>query len=321
MGRTISYLAMCVASVAPVLAAMVAAHAETGTAIVTEHYDYMRTSWNSTETVLTPQVLSTPNKGFGLVTVALDQTVDAQPLVVPNQNVACGAYATHACLPGAHEVVYVATENNTVYAINGANGAILMQRNFGPTVFVDVWGILATPYADLVSGHLYFFTFRQIESENTIYIHSINLVDLTDASPEVSVNGSKVLSTYSNGTEAAFMTTKEKERTALLLVNGKIYAGFASKKENRRLLVGPGRGWLLAFDPATLAVSGTSFLTNKLSSSLDDDFLASIWMSGSGIAADGDGTGAQAGYLYLATGNSDPCGCSYDDVNNVAKCG
>jgi hypothetical protein len=42
-------------------------------------------------------------------------------------------------------------------------------------------------------------------------------------------------------------------------------------------------------------------------------------MSGSGIAADGDGTGAQAGYLYFATGNSDPCGCSYDKVSNIAN--
>jgi hypothetical protein len=142
---------------------------------------------------------------------------------------------------------------------------------------------------------------------------------LTDATPKFGVNRSKVSSTFANGTEATFTPSDEKERTALLLINGTIYAGFASKDENRIRLVGPGRGWLVAFDPVTLAVSGTSFLTNKLSSSLDNDFLSSIWMSGSGIAADGDGTGAQAGYLYFATGNSDPCGCSYDKVNNIAN--
>jgi hypothetical protein len=175
----------------------------------------------------TPQLLSASNNGFGLlVTVALDQTVDAQPLVVPNQNVSCGAYATHACLPGAYEVVYVATENNTVYAINGANGAILMRRNFGPTDIV--WGIRATPYADLVSGHLYLFTAIRIESSNIISLHSINLEDLTDATPKFGVNRSKVASTFANGTEATFFTpSDEKERTALLLVNGTIYAGFA----------------------------------------------------------------------------------------------
>ncbi len=310
---------MCLASAAPVLAAVVAAHAQTGTAIVTEHYDYMRTSWNSTETVLTPQVLAASNNGFGLrVTVALDQTVDAQPLVVPNQNVACGAYSKSACRPGAYEVVYVVTENNTVYAINSASGAILMQRNFGPTDSID-WGIRATPFADLVSGHLYFFTFRKTEGDNTIRLHSINLDDLTDAAARVDVDRAKVSSEFASGTEATFMPGNEKERTALLLVNGTIYAGFASKNENRKRFVGPGRGWLVAFDPATLAVSGTSFLTNKLSTSQDNDFLSSIWMSGSGIVADGDGTGAQAGYLYFATGNSDPCGCSYDEVNNIAN--
>jgi hypothetical protein len=235
MRKTISYLAMCLAYAASVLAAVVGAHAQPGTAIVTEHYDYMPTSWNSTETVLTPQV---PNNGFGLlVTVALDQTVDAQPLVVPNQNVACGANATSACLPGAYEVVYVVTENNTVYAINGANGAILMQRNFGPTVSTGAWGIRATPYADIVSGHLYFFTFRQIEGDNTIYLHSINLEDLTNATPKIVVNGSDVSSTFAHGHEATFRISEEKERTALLLVNGKIYAGFASKTENRKLLL------------------------------------------------------------------------------------
>ena len=56
-------------------------------------------------------------------TVALDDQVDAQPLIVPGLNIA-GAI---------HEVVYVATESNSIYAID-AMGQILVQTNLGPPV-------------------------------------------------------------------------------------------------------------------------------------------------------------------------------------------
>ncbi|MGB8900996.1 MAG: PQQ-binding-like beta-propeller repeat protein [Methylocella sp.] len=58
--------------------------------------------------------------------VILDDQVDAQPLYVSNQTIS-GQSAPH-------DVVYVATENNTVYAIDAATGAVLLSRNLGPPV-------------------------------------------------------------------------------------------------------------------------------------------------------------------------------------------
>ena len=82
-----------------------AVHASSPQAVVTYHYDNLRTGWNSNEGTLTP---SNVKSSFNLLhTVALDEQVDAQPLVVPNQTITAGPH------PGTYEVVYVATANNT----------------------------------------------------------------------------------------------------------------------------------------------------------------------------------------------------------------
>src|ERR1035437_6617962 len=81
------------------------------TSVTTYHYDNYRTGWNQAESVLTPANVV---KGkFGLLhSVPLDDQVDAQPLVVPGVIITAGSFQ------GAHDVAYVATEGNTVYAID-----------------------------------------------------------------------------------------------------------------------------------------------------------------------------------------------------------
>ena len=90
-------------------------------AITTYHYDNQRTGWNQHETILTPA-----NVGNLQVptAVTLDEQVDAQPLLVPGVTIA----------GGKHNVVYVATENDTIFAIDAATGAILLHPNFGTPV-------------------------------------------------------------------------------------------------------------------------------------------------------------------------------------------
>ena len=142
------YLALCFcgASILPV------AEAQTrGVAVTTYHYDALRTGWNSHETILSAS--SFPGN-FGVLNVAeLDDQVDAQPLLVPNEHVA----------GGLHDVVYVATEGNTVYALDAASGAVLVQRNLGPPVPMPLGctnngpnvGINSTPVIDLRRARLY----------------------------------------------------------------------------------------------------------------------------------------------------------------------
>lgn len=82
--------------------------------VTTYHYNNFRTGWNKHETVLTSSNVTSST--FGVVAQApLDAQVDAQPLIVNN-------------------VVYVATENNTVYVIDAVTGAIIRSVNLGTPV-------------------------------------------------------------------------------------------------------------------------------------------------------------------------------------------
>jgi len=79
--------------------------------ITTYHYDNYRTGWNQNETTLTPANVASASFGL-LKTVTVDDQVDAQPLYVPGVNITAGNYQ------GTHNVVYVVTGNNSVYAID-----------------------------------------------------------------------------------------------------------------------------------------------------------------------------------------------------------
>ncbi len=99
--------------------------------VATYHYDNLRTGWNRSETILTPANVGPSTFGV-LSKVVLDDQVDAQPLVVPSQQIIAGSFTLGS--PGTYEVVYVATEANTVYAINSANGAVLAKSLSGKII-------------------------------------------------------------------------------------------------------------------------------------------------------------------------------------------
>jgi hypothetical protein len=89
-------------------------------AVTTYHYDTLRTGWNRNETALSAAAFPA---SFGVLqSVALDDQVDAQPLLVPGLQIA----------GGVHDVLYVVTENNSVYALDATSGAILVQRTSAP---------------------------------------------------------------------------------------------------------------------------------------------------------------------------------------------
>src|ERR1700741_3084324 len=92
------------------------------TAVSTYHYDNCRTGWNCNETILSPGIVGT--SGFGLLsTTTLDAQVNAQPLFVPQQKITAGAS------PGTYDVVYVATEANSIYAIDVSTGNVLLHKD------------------------------------------------------------------------------------------------------------------------------------------------------------------------------------------------
>ncbi len=277
-------------------------------AITTYHYDNYRTGWNQSETQLTPATVSSSKFGL-LETVALDDRVDAQPLVVPGVTVTAGNFQ------GMHNVVYVATANNTVYMVDTDNGTVLLTQNLGPPALQppgcasgkkDV-GITSTPVIDSNTNTLYVMAYTADKSGPTYRIHALDLGNLGDkVTPQV-VSASHLLN---NAKLFTFNGAYQRQRPALLLANGNVYAGFGSFCDLNAKL---SRGWLLGWNAASLTPLPSNQIENSQAASPHSFFLSSIWMSGYGPATD------DAGNVLFITGNSDPSGTTYDGVSNIQE--
>jgi hypothetical protein len=278
------------------------------TAVTTYHYDNNRTGWNQTETVLTPARVG--SSSFGLLkTVALNDQVDAQPLVVPGVQITAGNHQ------GTHDVVYVATESNTVYAIDAKSGTVLLGEKFGPPVVFPIGcgnnapnvGITSTPVIDPSSNTLYVMVYTQDSTGPTYRLRALDLGSLTDKVKPRLVTASHTLS---DGSIFNFNATYQRQRPGLLLLNGVVYAGFGSFCD---LAPNLSRGWLLGWNAATLAPLPANQLNNQLATSPDSFFLSSIWMAGYAPAAD------DTGNILFVTGNSDYSGTTYNGVTNIQE--
>src|ERR1700730_1606280 len=279
--------------------------------VPTYHYDNLRTGWNSHETQLTVQNVT--QSTFGIIgTAKLDDQVDAQPLIVPNQTLVGATWS------GTFDVVYVATESNSIYAIDASNGNILLFRNLGKPVAkggIAHNGIQSTPVIDVAAQTLYLIAYVN-GPPRSYQLHALNLSDLTDkgGSP-VTVAASHTLT---NGSTYTFNATVQRQRPALLKANGIVYAGFGSFGDNNASIT---RGWLLGWNASTLQPLAGNQLNDTQATSPTSFFVSSIWMSGFGIAASGTS-------LFFATGNSDcsikksvacPTQTTYDGVTNIQE--
>jgi hypothetical protein len=276
------------------------------TSVTTYHYDNNRTGWNKNETVLTPANVWSPQFGL-LYTVTLNDQVDAQPLLVSGVVITAGNYK------GTHDVVYVATENNTVYAIDAHSGTVLLSPSFGVPVPMPLGcnnngpnvGINSTPVIDLNSKTLYVMVYTN--DGPTYRLHALDLGSLTDnVTPQV-VTASHTLT---NGTTFTFNAKYQRQRPALLLSNGNIYAGFGSFCDFSPSL---SRGWLLGWTAGTLAPFPHNELLDTQATDSGSYFLSSIWMSGYGPAAD------DSGNVLFVTGNSDKNADTYDGVTDIQE--
>jgi hypothetical protein len=280
-------------------------------AVTTYHYDNLRTGWNRNETVLNA---ATFPSAFGVLqTVALDDQVDAQPLLVPAQQIA----------GGLHDVLYVVTENNSIYAIDANSGAILIQRNLGAPMPTPLGcgnngpnvGITSTPVIDLTKGEIFLIAY--INGATPSYqLHALNLTTLADNIAPVTVAASHTLT---DGTTFRFNATYQRQRPGLLEMNGNIYAGFGSFCD---FSASKSRGWVLGWKAATLAPLVHAELNDSQATSPTSFFLSSVWMSGFGVAGSGN-------QVFFSTGNSDcnfylspeacPSSSTYDGVTNVQE--
>lgn len=271
--------------------------------VLTYHGDNLRTGWFSSETVLTAENVNAQSFGT-LEIVPLDGRVDAEPLVVMQQ-----AITGH----GVHDVVYVATENKSVYALDANDGSNLWQRHYASPVpyqyknnddnVFPVMGILGTPVIDRSAGAIYFVADHYNGTEDAFYLHAVSLSDGRNLLKPALIHFSEQLP---SGGKWAFNPKFHLQRPGLLEVNGYIYVAFGSNGDTQP---DQSRGTILRYDAATLTqLSGQ--ITNKRNHPASPYYLSSIWQSGYAPAADANGD------IYFSTGNSDPKNPSYDPTLN-----
>lgn len=257
----------------------------TGPPILTYQYGNMRVGANTQESTLTTSNVnvSTFGKKF---TYSIDQYSYGQPLYVPNLSI--GGIV--------HNVVFVVTENNSIYAFDADGGGQLWHHfidtpipcsavhgcGIAPTV-----GITATPVIDLSLGRIYVESRTAPNSGG--YWHGLHALDITTGNE---VSGSPVVIAASvkgtgydhdiNG-NIVFNRTTANDRSALLEVNSVIYISFASPGD-----ADPYHGWVLGFDANTLQLLYTYCVTPNGSR-------GGIW--GGALSSDASGN------IFAATGN------------------
>lgn len=265
-----------------------------GTAYATDvlmhHNDIGRTGQMLAETTLTPANVNSAS--FGKVAfLAADGKVDGEPLFV-----------TSLAIGGtSHDVVYVVTEHDSVYAYDATSFAQLWKVSLigsGETPSDDHGcqditpeiGITSTPVIDRnrgTNGVLYAVAMTKDGSGG--YHHRLHALDLATGA-EVLGGPTEIAATYpGNGAGSVngvitFNPSLHTERAALTLVGGNIYMGWTA-----HCMSGAYTGWLMAYSADTLKQTSVLNITPNASQ-------GSIWMAGSGMASDGTS-------LYVVDGN------------------
>ena len=251
--------------------------------VVTYQYDNGREGANQSETTLTPaNVKSTTFGKLGFYSV--DGLVDGQPL-----------YLWQVSIPGngTHNVLYVVTEHDSVYAFDADTGATLWQvsllgsgettsDNRGCSQVTPEIGITSTPVIDRSNGPNGALYAVAMSKNGSNYFQRLHALDLTTGA-ELFGGPVTVQATFpgmgaanKNGS-VIFDPKQYKERTGLLLSNGVIYTMWASHCDDA-----PYTGWILGYDGLTLEQTQVLDVTPN-----GND--GAIWMSGAAPAADLNG--------------------------------
>jgi len=267
-----------------------------GVDVVTYHYDIGRTGLNASETILTPSNVSASNFGL-LMLLPVDGLVDGQPLYL--SSLTAGGQQRN--------VVYVVTENDSVYAFDADSGAQIWKTSVlganettsgdhGCGQITPQIGITSTPVIDRSAGpNGTIFVVGMSLDKSGAYHQRLHALDVTTGA-ELANSPSEIHATYpgtganSSGGNVVFDPAQYAERAGLLLLNGVIYMGWTSHCD-----ADPYTGWLMGYNESTLAQSTVLNLTPNGSE-------GSIWMAGAGLAADSSGNI----YFLDANGTFDP---------------
>jgi hypothetical protein len=272
-------------------------------AVLTQHNDSGRTGMNLAETFL--NVTNVNTNQFGLVfSRNVDDQIYAQPLVLTNVNI-LGR--------GTHNLVIVATVNDSVYAFDADNA--LVATPYWTTSFINPpnivapantdmsaigacggayqdfsgnIGIVGTPVIDPVAGTIYLVA--RTKENGTNFVQRLHALDVSTGAERS--NSPVIITATCAGTGAGnvggvitFDPIRENQRPGLALVNGTVYISWSSHCDN-----GPYHGWVIGYDQTTLQRVA---VYNDTPNGSD----GGIWMSGQAPAFDASGN------LYLVVGN------------------
>jgi len=268
------------------------------TAILTYKNDVSRTGLNPNESILNTANVNT-NQFGKRISYSVDGQVYAQPLYVPNLTMGSST----------HNVVFVATEHDSVYAfdadqtsfsrssdflwhtsfINPPGVTTVSSTDVNCTDLVPEIGITSTPVIDTNTNTIYVVATTK---ENGAFVYRLHALDLTTGnekpgSPtliQASVAGTGAGSV--NG-QVTFTPKLERQRAALLLVNGTIYIAWAGYCDNP-----PYHGWVMGY-----TYNGSTFRQAFVYNSTPNGDDGGIWQSGGGLAADSSGN------IYGISGN------------------
>ena len=276
---------------APLALTVQAAPSASAPDVTTYHYNVARDGLNPQETILTQSnVTSTQFGKIGFL--AVDGKVDAEPLYL-------AAVTINTQL---RNVLYVATEHDSVYAFDADTGVQLWTTSILGSAettsddhncaqIMPEIGITSTPVIDRKQGpNGTLFTVGMSKDATGAYHQRLHALDITTGK-EITGSPTEITATYpgmgdntQNG-NVVFDPSQYAERTGLLLLNGNIYTGWTSHCDS-----GLYTGWVMAYSESTLQQTQLLNLT-------PNGHEGSIWMSGGGIAADSQGN------IYLLDAN------------------
>lgn len=263
-------------------------------AVISANYGNARTNVNLSETNLTPT--SVAGGAFGKIgSFPVDGQIYAQPL-----------YVAGLAIPGqgTRNVVFVATMNNSVYAIDADAPAAttpIWQVNLGPPAQTaeipnlndvsPLIGVLSTPVID-PNGQVIYVVAETFENGEPLFrLHGLSLLNGQETQ-----NGPVVIAATIAGTGGGASATGivsfdafwHLQRPGLALANGAVYVAFASHSD-----AGDYHGWLMAYSAKNLQQQIAVFNATPNGNG------GGIWQSGRAPAVDSSGN------IFVATGNGD----------------
>ena len=228
----------------------------------------LRDGWDPNEPALTPAAVNGPD--FGQVfRTSVDGQVYAQPLVIGS-------------------TVIVATEEDWVYGLNAATGAVEWATQLGTPYPItnchdltpDI-GVTSTPVYDPSSGTVY--VMAMVKGLRYQY----RLFGLNVSTGAITLKH-RIFGSPANDSHIVFDAVQQGQRAGLLLRKGWVYAAFASHCDHQ-----PYAGYVAGVHVAQRPLQSTLW-TDEAGVSDDQ---AGIWQSGGGLMSTGPGN------IYFASGN------------------